>query len=852
MAAAPVDEEPVIPVEHAVNPEEDTAGAGLAQADALATAMAAAAEIRSALTPEEEAKESNAENAVLNTVETKIADDTASTVNDDDASSYSSSIDDRDRRSDLDGMAGGHSEASSLGAGIPASKSEGLFGDSPPPVANPPKSASVPARLLRSGALQLPGMRRKRRSSSGEDSEGLETLCDRFFGGLARICWRVAIFVQGQMLYMLILLPYVLGFVSRTDEPLRFRPDIWLLRPLYVLVLARLLCAVFFKLATSNLALEVLPVRATVLVEAFRGYPGTLVTFLGLTAIAYYTPHPDSAAWERLRQVQWLIGVQWWLAALGISRALLEAFVHGVFSNLKDDHFQERVDAALLSIRVLRMLFSTARVARAREAQRHRRNSNASDKSHASNPGHGSTTFKSRLSVGGKLKPPAPGGGSTLGFGQGVTPSSSPPPGDNHVTYASGTRHVARELIDGHSELVVAEDSLFSSTLSGLADSLGVLKSSITSSSGFVSSIEDARKRARNTFQSLLAEYRWELAVHHAPGDTTQAPVEREAAEGHIPQERLVRWCTMAVRRKRKAFRERVAARVKELFSYDDIGQAEFVAAVEAAYREQRYISASVDSFDQLNRHMHTFAVIVWAVIIGLAGIFLVDVGINFDDWIFPLSSTFLSFSVLLGWLPFDTAAGILFVLWVKPYDIGDRVSITSPGKDGSNLEVMTVAEIGLLSTRFYSWRGELHSIPNFILRRLAVINHTRSRNQTRIINVQLPATTPGERVSELIDVVRNFVDQAPQDWVAVEAADIKQPDYARGTLTITMALRSAHARVRDGPMTQAETRIYMLVHVYLQSIGIEYTTPVQNITVDVQAPNAPRGADDAVVASES
>mmetsp|Transcript_17267 Transcript_17267/g.50176 ORF Transcript_17267/g.50176 Transcript_17267/m.50176 type:complete len:820 (-) Transcript_17267:248-2707(-) len=614
-----------------------------------------------------------------------------------------------------------------------------------------------------------------------------------------------------------LLLPYVIGFVGHGEESLRAEWRIWVLRPLYALVIGRAGVAICYGIV--DLAVDVLPMRVTVFIESLQGWPAITIAWLGVTSVFYYVDFVDSEAWLKLRGVDWLVGVNVWIAVGAVTRALVNLVSAGVFSRLQQGHFESRVKSALLSLRVLRILFSTARSARshahARQKQLEDARRRASFRSTVASP-HREVT----------VRVPS------------VDGSATPRP----------TQSIQAGLAD------TAMDEQLFADLSGagddeMDDQLEVLRSALQAGSGFPESLAESRKRASHTFRSLLFELHFERQMAQHLGHD---PIEGVGPPRTIPRDRLVRWCTHATRRRGAHFKRELVGQVLSLFNVEHINEDDFVAAVEHAYKEQRYISASVDSFDQLNRHMHTFAVIVWAVIIGLAGIFLVDVGINFDDWIFPLSSTFLSFSVLLGWLPFDTAAGILFVLWVKPYDIGDRVSITSPGKDGSNLEVMTVAEIGLLSTRFYSWRGELHSIPNFILRRLAVINHTRSRNQTRIINVQLPATTPGERVSELIDVVRNFVDQAPQDWVAVEAADIKQPDYARGTLTITMALRSAHARVRDGPMTQAETRIYMLVHVYLQSIGIEYTTPVQNITVDVQAPNAPRGADDAVVASES
>lgn len=241
-------------------------------------------------------------------------------------------------------------------------------------------------------------------------------------------------------------------------------------------------------------------------------------------------------------------------------------------------------------------------------------------------------------------------------------------------------------------------------------------------------------------------------------------------------------------------------------------------------------MSAAVKSFDALNSHVHNFLVGFWALIMFVAGVFLVEWGVSFEDWIVPISSTFLSFAVILGWLPYETFAGILFVLAARPYDIGDRIVVTDPGKGDANCEQYAVSEIGLLSTRVVSLSGKEHILQNFITRRLGVINLHRSRAPSVNVQVQLPVRTAASQITEVISTVEMYVAATPQDWVKVQSSSLAQPDYQGGIVRVTVSLLSAYKPFRDDLIDQARTKLYMFLHAYMLSAQIEFVQPKQQV----------------------
>lgn len=165
-----------------------------------------------------------------------------------------------------------------------------------------------------------------------------------------------------------------------------------------------------------------------------------------------------------------------------------------------------------------------------------------------------------------------------------------------------------------------------------------------------------------------------------------------------------------------------------------------------------------------------------------------------------------------------------------RPYDIGDRIIVTNPGQGDAGCEQLAVSDIGLLSTRVISLSGQEHVLQNFITRRLGVINLHRSRAPSVGIHVQLPARTPPNQITELLDTIEMYAAATPQDWVKVQASSLSQPNYQAGVVKISVFLLSAFKPFRDDLVDQARTKLYMFLHAYMLSANIEFVQPKQQV----------------------
>jgi len=178
-------------------------------------------------------------------------------------------------------------------------------------------------------------------------------------------------------------------------------------------------------------------------------------------------------------------------------------------------------------------------------------------------------------------------------------------------------------------------------------------------------------------------------------------------------------------------------------------------------------------------------------------------------------------------------------VLVVRPYDIGDRIVITDIGRPPTGYEQLIVSEISLTCTRVICWNGEQHNLMNHIIRKQGVINFHRSGQAIVSHRFELPSGMACCKISELIDAVRAYVAEQPQDYVRVEAAFIVEPRYQLALLNVQIDVLSAHNRNEDGLICIAKSNLFLFVHAYLQAAGVEYTRapyPPIRVAADVHA----------------
>lgn len=170
---------------------------------------------------------------------------------------------------------------------------------------------------------------------------------------------------------------------------------------------------------------------------------------------------------------------------------------------------------------------------------------------------------------------------------------------------------------------------------------------------------------------------------------------------------------------------------------------------------------------------------------------------------------------------------GRSYTIYIRPYDIGDRVIIGNPGSPMDTTHFI-VTEIWLTYTRLVdAATGRSHIMMNHILRRLDVCNLNRSKAATYYLDVQVPASTSVVKIAELIDAVRTFILETSNEWSAANAA-VDSAQYDQGMMVINFEMTSAHKAHEIGPWWQSRSKVILFIHEYMLNSGMEYIKPPQ------------------------
>jgi len=247
-----------------------------------------------------------------------------------------------------------------------------------------------------------------------------------------------------------------------------------------------------------------------------------------------------------------------------------------------------------------------------------------------------------------------------------------------------------------------------------------------------------------------------------------------------------------------------------------------FVGIVERCYKEQRLLTASVDSFSRTHALLHRAVVLLWLAAFLCAGFFVW--GVDLATWAVPIGSALLSFIVLTGRVPADFCAGATYALVVRPYDIGDRVTLASPGAPSAMFSLV-VKHIDLMRTYFITSFGETLILENHVIRTLSVTNLNRSGAITLLFELQVPTATPSAKVTELLDSIKAYVAEKEGEWRSVDML-LSDLDFEHGVMKLSVWATCAFPAHEVGAVYSAKSRLLLFIHAYMQSASIEYEQP--------------------------
>jgi small-conductance mechanosensitive channel len=230
-----------------------------------------------------------------------------------------------------------------------------------------------------------------------------------------------------------------------------------------------------------------------------------------------------------------------------------------------------------------------------------------------------------------------------------------------------------------------------------------------------------------------------------------------------------------------------------------------------------------VASFDRINSLLYRTCIGVW--VFCLAFILLLVWGVSLTLMIIPFFTVFGTIVLVMGRAPGDMVSGAIYTLFLRPFDIGDRITISQPGQKPILFSLL-VREIDVIRTHFLTTSGELLLIENHILRDMSIVNLSRSGPLTLLIEVKVSVTTPPAKMTELVDGIKLYAAQKDSDWTGIEPL-FSNTDFEAGHLNLDIWASSKHAAADVGLVNNAKSLLILFIHAYMHSANIEFIKPL-------------------------
>lgn len=253
----------------------------------------------------------------------------------------------------------------------------------------------------------------------------------------------------------------------------------------------------------------------------------------------------------------------------------------------------------------------------------------------------------------------------------------------------------------------------------------------------------------------------------------------------------------------------------------------DFVKSIDSVYKELRLFRAATANSSQIDVAFETIVNVGFYFI--MAFIILAIMSIDPVALFLSLSSLLLSFSFMFSGASSKYFEGLLLIFVRRPYDIGDRVSVSDVNKDTSSDGSMTwfVEGVSLFTTTVrLAATNEVATYSNGSLANSRIINAARSPKATVYLYLKFGLDVPYEKVKIFRTVIESFVKARPREWIAMNGfrATRVQADLAFIEYVVVLGHRESWQSIGIILQSKADVASYCLE--VTKKMDMRYSAP--------------------------
>ncbi|KAF7458452.1 Mechanosensitive ion channel family protein [Cryptosporidium felis] len=206
--------------------------------------------------------------------------------------------------------------------------------------------------------------------------------------------------------------------------------------------------------------------------------------------------------------------------------------------------------------------------------------------------------------------------------------------------------------------------------------------------------------------------------------------------------------------------------------------------------------------------------------------VILLMVGINVNTLVISGAAIISSLSVGLSYIYSNFFSAVIFVIFLNPYNVGDRIRVNNGG-------AMIVKKIETFYTEFHTVFEAPVLIPHSWLSSQMIYNESRSKCCSSEIQFLVSDTTSPFSIEALATAVHEYISVRPSEFVASNfwcGINAIQPGHSA---TVYMWITNTDPFHNRRKLLISKSKLLLFILHTLRQLGIQYTLPVSRVRIE-------------------
>eukprot|EP00475_Leptophrys_vorax_P002179 TRINITY_DN11239_c0_g2_i1.p1 TRINITY_DN11239_c0_g2~~TRINITY_DN11239_c0_g2_i1.p1 ORF type:complete len:733 (-),score=197.22 TRINITY_DN11239_c0_g2_i1:43-2088(-) len=224
-------------------------------------------------------------------------------------------------------------------------------------------------------------------------------------------------------------------------------------------------------------------------------------------------------------------------------------------------------------------------------------------------------------------------------------------------------------------------------------------------------------------------------------------------------------------------------------------------------------LAATVKDFGSISAVVkRIFQAVFWVL---MAIVILLVAGVSPSKVLVTISTLLISGAVAFGNSIKGMFDSIVFILYTKPYDVGDTIILNRATEPA-----MTVSRISVMTTTFLAADNKVVIIPNTILASSPIFNLRKSKDAVINLKFDISFSTPQQKLQELTENLRQFIvnHRYTRSKFELFISDVESMNKA----TLNVIFQTVYGWQDGLAIVYIRSNLYIFIQEQIKLLGIE------------------------------